>query len=141
MDNASLLPEQDRISVMLGFDHDFGATRLSAQAYYMDRTTTTDQGDADFANFLFPGPDGDNAFMYWSVPGIERDSIAKQEVLRVNFDLTGSVLGMEWAFGAGTTNDRSDNRHTGNLFVTYDPEIPPHLADQISGVRISIRPT
>ena len=57
MDNASLLPEQDRISAMLGFDHDFGATRLSAQAYYMDRTTTTDQGDADFANFLFPGPD------------------------------------------------------------------------------------
>ena len=47
MDNASLLPEQDRISAMLGFDHDFGATRLSAQAYYMDRTTTTDQGDAD----------------------------------------------------------------------------------------------
>ena len=55
VDNQSLLPEQDRMSVMLGFDHDFGATRLSAQAYYMDRTTTTDQGDARFAHFLGSG--------------------------------------------------------------------------------------
>ena len=140
MDNASLLPEQDRISAMLGFDHEFGATRLSAQAYYMDRTTTTDQGDADFANFLFPGSDGDNAFMYWSVPGIERLSTATQEVFRVNFDLTGSVFGMEWTFGAGTTNDRSDNHHTGNFFA-YDPDIPPHLADQfLAYEQASIRP-
>ena len=141
VDNASLLPEQDRISVMLGFDHDFGATRLSAQAYYMDRTTTTDQGDADFAHFNFPGPDGDNAFMYWSVPGIERDSIATQEVFRVNFDLTGSVFGMEWTFGAGTTNDRSDNHHTGNFYASYDPDIPPHLADQFQAYKLaSVRP-
>ena len=140
VDNQSLLPEQDRISAMLGFDHDFGATRLSAQAYYMDRTTTTDQGDADFAHFLFPGPDGDNAFMYWSVPGIERDSIATQEVFRVNFDLTGAVFGMEWTFGAGTTHDRSDNRHTGNYFASYDPDIPPHLADQGAFELASVRP-
>ena len=141
VDNASLLPEQDRISAMLGFDHDFGATRLSAQAYYMDRTTTTDQGDADFAHFNFPGPDGDNAFMYWSVPGIERDSIATQEVFRVNFDLTGSVFGMEWAFGAGATNDRSDNHHTGGFYASYDPDIPPHLADQFQAYKLaSVRP-
>ena len=141
MDSASLLPEQDRISAMLGFDHDFGATRLAAEAYYMDRITTTDQGDADFAHFLFPGPDGDNAFMYWSVPGIDRDSIATQEVFRLNFDLTGSVLGMEWAFGAGTTNDRSDNRHTGNLYASYDPELPPNLADQYRAWELaSVRP-
>ena len=141
VDNQSLLPEQDRISAMLGFDHDFGATRLSAQAYYMDRTTTTDQGDADFANFLFPGPDGDNAFMYWSVPGIERLSTATQEVFRVNFDLTGSVFGMEWTFGAGATNDRSDNHHTGNFYASYDPDIPPHLADQFQAYEMaSARP-
>ena len=140
VDNQSLLPEQDRISAMLGFDHDFGATRLSAQAYYMDRTTTTDQGDADFANFLFPGPDGDNAFMYWSVSGIERLSTATQEVFRVNFDLTGSVFGMEWTFGAGATNDRSDNHHTGNFFA-YEPDIPPHLADQVRAFELaSVRP-
>ena len=140
VDNQSLLPEQDRISAMLGFDHDFGATRLSAQAYYMDRTTTTDQGDADFANFLFPGPDGDNAFMYWSVSGIERLSTATQEVFRVNFDLTGSVFGMEWTFGAGATNDRSDNHHTGN-FLAYEPDIPPHLADQVRAFELaSVRP-
>ena len=141
VDNQSLLPEQDRISAMLGFDHDFGATRLSAQAYYMDRTTTTDQGDARFANFLFPGPDGDNAFMYWSVSGIERLSTATQEVFRVNFDLTGSVFGMEWTFGAGATNDRSDNHHTGNFYASYDPDIPPHLADQFQAYEMaSARP-
>ena len=141
VDNQSLLPEQDRISAMLGFDHDFGATRLSAQAYYMDRTTTTDQGDARFANFLFPGPDGDNAFMYWSVSGIERLSTATQEVFRVNFDLTGSVFGMEWTFGAGATNDRSDNHHTGNFYASYDPDMPPHLADQFQAYEMaSARP-
>ena len=141
VDAASLLPEQDRISVMLGFDHDLGAMRLSAQAYYMDRTTTTDQGDADFIQWLWPAADGDRAFMGWSVPGIDRDSIATQEVLRLNFDLTGSVLGMEWAVGAGTTNDRSDNRHTGNLYATYDPEIPPHLAEQFQAWALaSVRP-
>ena len=141
VDNQSLLPEQDRISAMLGFDHDFGATRLSAQAYYMDRTTTTDQGDADFANFLFPGPDGDNAFMYWSVSGIERLSTATQEVFRVNFDLTGSVFGMEWTFGAGATNDRSDNQSAGNFYASYDPDIPPHLVDQFQAYEMaSARP-
>ena len=141
MDNASLLPEQDRISAMLGFDHDFGATRLAAEAYYMDRTTTTDQGDADFAHFLFPGPDGDNAYMYWSVPDIERESTASQEVLRLSFDLTGSAMGMEWTLGAGTTHDRSDNRHTGNLYASYDPDIPPNLADRYRAWELaSVRP-
>ncbi len=143
MDNASLLPEQDRISAMLGFDHDFGTTRLSAQAYYMDRTTTTDQGDARFAHNLGGGdtPTGDSPAMYWSVPGIERLSTATQEVFRVNFDLTGSVFGMEWAFGAGATNDRSDNHHTGNFYASYDPDIPPHLADQFQAYEMaSIRP-
>ena len=143
MDNASLLPEQDRISAMLGFDHDFGATRLSAQAYYMDRTTTTDQGDATFAHFLNSSqtPTGDSPAMYWSVSGIERLSTATQEVFRVNFDLTGSVFGMEWTFGAGATNDRSDNHHTGNFYASYDPDIPPHLADQFQAYAMaSIRP-
>ena len=41
VDNQSLLPEQDRISAMLGFDHDFGATRLSAQAYQVGRIPPT----------------------------------------------------------------------------------------------------
>ena len=143
MDNASLLPEQDRISAMLGFDHDFGATRLSAQAYYMDRTTTTDQGDARFAHFLGSRdtPTGDSPAMYWSVSGIERLSTATQEVFRVNFDLTGSVFGMEWAFGAGATNDRSDNHHTGSFYASYDPDIPPHLADQFQAYKLaSVRP-
>ena len=143
VDNQSLLPEQDRISAMLGFDHDFGATRLSAQAYYMDRTTTTDQGDARFAHFLGSSqtPTGDSPAMYWSVSGIERLSTATQEVLRVNFDLTGSVFGMEWTFGAGATNDRSDNHHTGNFYASYDPDIPPHLADQFQAYAMaSIRP-
>ena len=142
-DNASILPEQNRISAMLGFDHDFGATRLSAQAYYMDRTTTTDQGDATFAHFLSgrDTPTGDSPAMYWSVSGIERLSTATQEVFRVNFDLTGSVFGTEWAFGAGTTNDRSDNHHTGNFYASYDPDIPPHLADQFQAYKLaSVRP-
>ena len=59
----------------------------------------------------------------------------------MNFDLTGSVFGMEWAFGAGATNDRSDNHHTGSLYASYDPEIPPHLADQfLAYEKASIRP-
>ena len=142
VDNQSLLPEQDRISAMLGFDHDFGATRLSAQAYYMDRTTTTDQGDARFCHNISSRdtPTGDSPYTCWSVSGIERPSTATQEVFRVNFDLTGSVFGMEWTFGAGATNDRSDNHHTGNFFA-YDPDIPPHLADQfLAYEQASIRP-
>ena len=142
-DNQSLLPEQDRISAMLGFDHDFGATRLSAQAYYMDRTTTTDKGDATFAHFLSASktPTGDSPAMYWQVSGIERLSTATQEVFRVNFDLTGSAFGMEWTFGAGTTNDRSDNQSAGNFYAERDPEIPPHLADQFQAYKsASIRP-
>ena len=116
MDNASLLPAQDRISAMVGLDHDFGNTRLSAEAYYMDRTTTTARGDAPIILWGVNTPSGDRSNMAWLVP-VERDSVADQRVFRLSFDLTGDLLGMEWTAGAGTSNDESDNVNKGHSAV------------------------
>ena len=116
MDNASLLPAQDRISAMLGIDHDFGNTRLSAEAYYMDRTTTTARGDAPIILWGVNTPAGDRVNMAWLVP-VERDSIADQRVFRASFDLTGDLTGMEWTLGAGTSSDESDNLNKGHSAV------------------------
>ena len=116
MDNASLLPAQDRISAMLGFDHDFGDARLSAEAYYMDRTTTTARGDAGLILWGVNIPSGDRANMAWLVP-VDRDSIADQRVHRMSFDLTGDMFGMEWTISAGTSSDESDNVNKGHSAV------------------------
>ncbi len=139
---VSLIPELNRNSLQLGFDHDFSLAGMpmtfSGNAYYSDRETYTGAGAFKLA-FSLPASDPRSPFastanFFWLLPSMGYQHYqTEQRVGRGNLALEGRIgASWRWSVSAGHSRDEinSLNYNLADDFAAFFSDVN-YLASDI----------
>lgn len=116
-DGISLIPDQERTTLQLGFDQMLpGKVRLSGSAYYSDRQTHAANGSFTFTSTFHEAdhllPNNSSFFpitsLYWRVPGLaDKHYETDQQVTRWHLALDGDI-GDDWRWQTTVNQSRDE---------------------------------